>query len=155
MCLHSANHPRFTILQLANSCCTTDHADMVELVPGTHAVDVGENPNNPFLAENWDGTCASHLNLIDSRINLVADSDLRLFHRHEEKVVHHGVWRWKPAGEAIAKNRAYTSQQDKLGKPSGNLILSFPCAGSQHLWRQFSGHSRHRGRHRQPNSKKR
>lgn len=28
---------------------------MVELVPGTYAVDVGENPNNPFLAENWDG----------------------------------------------------------------------------------------------------
>ena len=31
-----------------------EHADLVKLVPGTYATDVGENPNNPFLAENWD-----------------------------------------------------------------------------------------------------
>lgn len=31
-----------------------DRADLVQLVPGTYATDVGENPNNPFIAENWD-----------------------------------------------------------------------------------------------------
>ena len=39
--------------------CITEHADMVELLPGSHDVNVSENPNNPFLAENWDGVCTN------------------------------------------------------------------------------------------------
>ena len=39
--------------------CITEHADMVELLPGSHVVNVSENPNNPFLAENWDGVCTN------------------------------------------------------------------------------------------------
>ena len=65
--------PRFIMLHSVDSWRTTDHADMVELVPGTYAVDVGENPNNPFLAENWDGTCVSHL---ERFLDLDVDSDL-------------------------------------------------------------------------------